>query len=894
MTAASLETTISEVAARCLRSTGTEIDATTPFALLGLDSLTTIELAVALEETLGCELPPELLAECRDVRSLARHIADAEIVGRLPLDDPFERMFADSVLPDDVRPRERPQATATPSLLGARAILLTGATGFLGASLARDLLDRSSATLHCVVRHPAAERLRAHLLAHGVDAARFDSRVRVVEGDLAHPRFGWPEPRLDALAGDVDAICHAGAAVNWVFPYASLRDANVAGTLELLRLACRRGATPFHFISSLSVVYSTAGPRDAGEDFDALSHLRGVHLGYAQTKAVAEALVKQAGARGLPIKIYRPSLISGDSRTGAFNRDDMLSAMVSGCIRMGTAPDLDWKVDCLPVDVAARAIADLSGASGDVIHLPHARPRHWRECVLWMRLYGYDVRLVPYHTWLKQLEREANAGHPLRPLRSFFLERPAGGGGLTLPELYEETRRTQALTTRTVDSCPALDASLLDRYFSAFITARHVPAPPKPQTAGPGPAEAEYNRRFDCDFFTAALNRLVADPNTPALTGGPAREDINVVAVQPLGSGSAHSIVSELTSWRSRGPTGLFRFALTVEDHAGRSVRRVVVKIKPHDIDVIAVGESLAHLCDQNIGNAYARWSGRLGVAGSHLREPALYAQTDPRFTAHAPQVHGLFSCPEHNRPVIVLEEIADAVLIDSADHAGLWKATDIDCAVRGLARLHAVWYGREADLHRAPWLGYVASASHVDEMSDLWSALADHASPAFSSWADPAIAGIQRRLIAECGRWWGWMDTQPRTLIHHDFNPRNICLRGEAHARRLCAYDWELATIGAPQRDLAEFLTFVLPADATRAEVSHWVDRHRTALQCETGVPLDPAAWLDGFRAGLYDLMLNRLPMYALINRVRRQSFLPRVVRTWRRLYQHYPLEHP
>ena len=208
--------------------------------------------------------------------------------------------------------------------------------------------------------------------------------------------------------------------MNWVFPYPSLRNTNVAGTLELLRLACRRVAIPFHFVSSLSVVYSTIGPREAGEEFDALPHLRGLHLGYAQTKAVGEALVRQAASRGLPVKIYRPSLISGDSRTTAFNRDDLLSVLVSGCIQMGTAPDLDWKLDCIPVDAAARAIVDLSGSDADVVHLSHHRPRQWHECVLWMRLYGYDIRLVSYHTWLNQLEREADSGHPLRPLRSFF------------------------------------------------------------------------------------------------------------------------------------------------------------------------------------------------------------------------------------------------------------------------------------------------------------------------------------------------------------------------------------------------------------------------------------------------------------------------------------------
>jgi hypothetical protein len=127
--------------------------------------------------------------------------------------------------------------------------------------------------------------------------------------------------------------------------------------------------------------------------------------------------------------------------------------------------------------------------------------------------------------------------------------------------------------------------------------------------------------------------------------------------------------------------------------------------------------------------------------------------------------------------------------------------------------------------------------------------------------------------------------------LIHNDFNPRNICLRHQPDGPRLVAYDWELATIGAPQHDLVELLCFVLTERASRHDVYGWIERHRLLLECDTGAEIDRRMWINGFRASLYDLMLNRLPMYCLIDRVRRQRFLPRVVRTWRRLYQWFPL---
>lgn len=88
-----------------------------------------------------------------------------------------------------------------------------------------------------------------------------------------------------------------------------------------------------------------------------------------------------------------------------------------------------------------------------------------------------------------------------------------------------------------------------------------------------------------------------------------------------------------------------------------------------------------------------------------------------------------------------------------------------------------------------------------------------------------------------------------PCTLIHNDCNPRNICLRkspsqvkDEREFCRLCLYDWELAAIDVPQRDLAEFLTFTLmptlPMD-TRVEL---INFYRCNLERYSGLlyPMD------------------------------------------------------
>jgi hydroxymethylglutaryl-CoA reductase (NADPH) len=239
----------------------------------------------------------------------------------------------------------------------------------------------------------------------------------------------------------------------------------------------------------------------------------------------------------------------------------------------------------------------------------------------------------------------------------------------------------------------------------------------------------------------------------------------------------------------------------------------------------------------------------------------------------------------------MALERVDSATHLDFVGQPAGWSSAAIAATIDGLASLQAVWYRREPELRGMNWIGFERCSTSMAEMTDLWTALADHARSVFCAWADPSIAAIHRRLIAQVGQWWRSLETAPRTLIHNDFNPRNICLRQTPSGPTLCAYDWELATIGAPQRDLAEFLSFVLSPEWGKAEVDTYIERHRHALERESGCSIDRGLWVEGFRCSLYDVLVDRLAMYALIHRIRRQPFLPRVVASWLQLYRLFPL---
>jgi thioester reductase-like protein len=232
-----------------------------------------------------------------------------------------------------------------------RHVLLTGATGFVGAFLLRDLLRETEAVIHCLVRADDAQagldRLRQNMATYGLWEGTFSARLVPVSGDLGQPRFGLSAAQFQALARQTDMIVHNGALVNFIYGYQEHKAANVLGTQESI----------FH-----------TGEHDGGTVFaeDVDLDKTGVPFGgYAQSKWVGEKLVLLAAERGIPAAIYRPGLVSGDSRSGAWNTADMMSTMARACIAMGVVPELDVDVDIVPVDYVSKALVTLALKSGE-------------------------------------------------------------------------------------------------------------------------------------------------------------------------------------------------------------------------------------------------------------------------------------------------------------------------------------------------------------------------------------------------------------------------------------------------------------------------------------------------------------------------------------------------
>jgi thioester reductase-like protein len=464
-----------------------EIDIQENLENYGLSSAQAMMIVSRLEDLLGFQPSPVLLWHYPNIESLSQRLAeeseDTKVIGDsnsvIKNTTPVVDLKAEAVLDPSIRP----VTISFKLVVEPERIFLTGGTGFLGAFLIEELLQQTHATIYCLVRATNVEegknKLIKNLQQYALWDDKFNSRIIPVVGDLSQPLLGIGAEQFQILATNIDTIYHSAALLNYVYPYSALKAANVLGTQEILKLACQIKVKPVHYVSSVAVFESNAYAGKVVKEDDEFEHWEGIHLGYSQTKWVAEKLVKIAGDRGLPITIHRPPLIAGHSQTGISNTHDFICLMAKGCLQMGSFPEVDYMLDMSPVDYVSKAIVHLSRQKesiGKAFHLQHPQPVPLTVLVDWVRSFGYPVDVISYDAWQEKLINDVtSAENPLYTLRPFLLERRSEEQ-LTIPDLYLKARRPEISCEDTLNAlagsgvvCAPIDSKLFMTYTAYLI-----------------------------------------------------------------------------------------------------------------------------------------------------------------------------------------------------------------------------------------------------------------------------------------------------------------------------------------------------------------------------------------------------------------------------------------
>ncbi len=783
-------------------------------------------------------------------------------------------MLDDAKLPADVYP-DTPAANKTPQV-----VFLTGGLGFLGRHIAREFFARKNLHLICLARSKSGKsaevRLKESLALVGVDLESVRDRLEVLEGDICQRNFGLDDVIYEGLAQRIDLIVHGAAQLDWVQSYARLRKPNVGGVLEIIRLASFERAIRIVFVSSIAVCYAEDAPERIDEQTDMLPYVSGMPLGYAQSKCIAESLLREASSRGVPVTVVRPALISGDSVSGHSSQDDFIAALIQNCVNSEMALDVDWMLDCVPANYVAQIITEVPQNSDNyqVLNLVHTNPRHWRELILWMNLHGYPVRLVASKKWMQeQFEQRKAKGDLIYLQRRFFRGKHGYGKSQAPYEIYlahSQSGVDSSLTQNRLEALsikvPPLDSELLHTYFHDY------------RTNGLLKSAANDNdsiKRPD-NLLAGTWNSRFFENSEPAL-----------VSLESKKIGSENSILSELTSARLGQQFGLWKVRFR-NNHCAHTCRdsQGILKTKAEEAIVRELTLQLADMCDPELGSLFETFYPRLEFTGSHERELAIYEMEDPRYRKYLPICYATRRDSSTGRSALLLEHLREAEG-EGQPYEIFISDSGLSAVLSGLTEIHSIWYDRESELANQAWLNPRLDSVQTEEMSALWRALANFAGKWFHQWCGTEITSIQEQLVETLPWWWARLHGMPATLIHNDFNPRNIILRTGYSSPRLCIFDWELAAVGVPQHDLAELLCFIWQPEMSAESLAEIVDTHRQALSIATGRNIDNAEWREGFALSLRHLLLNRLATYTLIQHFRPLEYLPKVMRNWMQLYR-------
>jgi thioester reductase-like protein len=267
---------------------------------------------------------------------------------------------------------------------GEKFALITGATGFFGIHLLKELIAQSGKKVLCLIRDGSLQRLEGLLKYYFTEeeAKTLSEKIVIVKGDISKDMFGMSAEEYKKLGDSVCEIYHAAADVrHYCSDTEEYMNVNLGGTQRVIDLARISGAKLYH-LSTCSVsgdtmksgstpVVFTEKDLDIGQVWE-----RNI---YIRSKFLAEKQVMNAIDDGIDAKIFRLGRLVGRMSDGRFQVNPDTNAFymfVNGFLQIGAAPmdAAQIKLDIMPIDLSAKQVLALRDGEERVYHIMNGDP----------------------------------------------------------------------------------------------------------------------------------------------------------------------------------------------------------------------------------------------------------------------------------------------------------------------------------------------------------------------------------------------------------------------------------------------------------------------------------------------------------------------------------------
>ncbi len=309
-----------------------------------------------------------------------------------------------------------------------------------------------------------------------------------------------------------------------------------------------------------------------------------------------------------------------------------------------------------------------------------------------------------------------------------------------------------------------------------------------------------------------------------------------------------NGIIISLTSRINNKLTGFVPLEIELKNPTRH--QKILLKSKPLDLEVIQGLHFMAAMIDPDLADLISTYRPFLEYQHSHLKEIEMYRRLHAFPQKYTPTYLGNYQNERREIHILAQELLNEEniLLFNTENNPELWQAFHIQSVIKTITEIHLAF----SNLNDVP-----------------------HFIPTFEPWK---AAPLYRKFAAIITTEYNdteWQDLPlrifdfidqlesahqnlnlPKTIIHNDFNSRNIAIRSNG---AVCIYDWELAMIDFPHRDIVEFLSFVMPIDFCPTDFLGYLDVH-FSLQNDNYSWSD---WKQGYIYTLKSYIVCRLSFY-------------------------------
>lgn len=320
-----------------------------------------------------------------------------------------------------------------------------------------------------------------------------------------------------------------------------------------------------------------------------------------------------------------------------------------------------------------------------------------------------------------------------------------------------------------------------------------------------------------------------------------------------------NGIITNLTSKVSKKLIGF----VPIEFLSEGEETNALMKIKPLDSEVVNGLHFMASNIDVELADLISQYATYLEYNNCHLKELELYSLLDKLELNISPELLGVFK-DEKREIYLVVNELLNAndlLLFNSENEPEKWEKGHIHKAIKSINNFHEKG---QQEVENVSSL----STLHTHKSKPLFEKLIGVVCREFEADEVEKSTSLFKQYLDD-------LATPPAlatTIIHNDFNPRNVAIRKSGD---LCVYDWELAMIGLPHRDIVEFLSFTLLEDFTKEELLHYLKYHYE-LNKDRNVTWNE--WKQGYTYAIKEFLVTRVTFYLAGSILMNYEFAPRI----------------